>query len=136
MVDDTAAFNRLIAALEAWLDKVVIVGGWAHRLHRLHPLTTQTLSYSPLATRDADVAFAADQRLVGNIGAALQAAQFNEEFSGEDTPPVAQYRLASEDDAAIATADMYHDAVMRVAFGREKVEDVIASMTTPGTTGA
>ena len=30
-------FVRLVAALEPWLDQIVVVGGWAHRLYRLHP---------------------------------------------------------------------------------------------------
>jgi hypothetical protein len=34
---DLPAFARLIMALEPWLDRIVIVGGWAHRLYRLHP---------------------------------------------------------------------------------------------------
>jgi len=36
-VEEPDAFQRLIAALEPWLDQVVIVGGWAHQLYRLHP---------------------------------------------------------------------------------------------------
>jgi len=30
--DDFVSFSRLIIALDPWLDQVVIVGGWAHRL--------------------------------------------------------------------------------------------------------
>jgi len=30
-------FERLLTALEPWLDQIVIVDGWAHRLYRLHP---------------------------------------------------------------------------------------------------
>ena len=48
-------FARLVEALEPWLDRVVIIGGWAHRLYRLHPLA-QPLDYEPLGTFDADVA--------------------------------------------------------------------------------
>ena len=35
---DVEYFARLVDALEPWLDQVVIIGGWAHRLYRLHPL--------------------------------------------------------------------------------------------------
>jgi hypothetical protein len=35
---DVQNFNRLIEALRPWLDDIVIAGGWAHRLHRHHPL--------------------------------------------------------------------------------------------------
>ena len=40
------AFKRLLAALEPWLDRVVIIGGWAHQLYRLHP-HAQELTYPP-----------------------------------------------------------------------------------------
>jgi hypothetical protein len=33
---DVEYFARLVDALEPWLDQVVIIGGWAHRLYRLH----------------------------------------------------------------------------------------------------
>ena len=36
-VSDLGRFSKLAVALAPWLDRVVIVGGWAHRLHRLHP---------------------------------------------------------------------------------------------------
>jgi hypothetical protein len=35
---DIEHFARLIDTLHPWLDQVVIIGGWAHRLYRLHPL--------------------------------------------------------------------------------------------------
>jgi hypothetical protein len=35
---DVEYFARLIDAPEPWLDQVVIIGGLAHRLYRLHPL--------------------------------------------------------------------------------------------------
>ena len=38
-MDDFNAFGRLLDALRPWLGHVVIVGGWAHRLHRFHPLS-------------------------------------------------------------------------------------------------
>ena len=48
-------FVRLIEALEPWLEQVVLIGGWAHRLYRLHP-RAQTLTYPPLTTLDSDIA--------------------------------------------------------------------------------
>lgn len=38
-MDDFGAFARLLDALRPWLGHVVIIGGWAHRLHRFHPLS-------------------------------------------------------------------------------------------------
>jgi hypothetical protein len=55
LAPDIAGFSRLITALDPWLDRVVIVGGWAHRLYHLHP-SAQTLDFAPLTTLDADVA--------------------------------------------------------------------------------
>jgi len=52
--DDLRSFARLVDVLAPWLDQVVIVGGWAHRLYRLHSLA-QPLEYEPLATFDTDV---------------------------------------------------------------------------------
>ena len=54
----SAPFGRLLAALEPWLDQIVIVGGWAHRLYRQHP-EAHALDYPPLSTLDADVALSA-----------------------------------------------------------------------------
>jgi hypothetical protein len=45
-------FGLLLAALEPWLDRIVIVEGRAHRLYRLHP----DAEYPPLSTLDADSA--------------------------------------------------------------------------------
>jgi hypothetical protein len=75
---------------------VVIVGGWAHRLHRLHPLATDQ-DYQPLRTRDVDVAFSLDAPLEGDIREALDKAEFKAELSSEFTPPVTHYRLREED---------------------------------------
>lgn len=54
-VPELASFAILARALEPWLDQVVIIGGWAHRLYRLHP-QAQELDYAPLMTLDTDVA--------------------------------------------------------------------------------
>jgi hypothetical protein len=52
---DVTSFARLVAALRPWLGEVVDIGGWAHRLYRMHPYA-QTLDYAPLMTLDADIA--------------------------------------------------------------------------------
>jgi len=46
---DVKHFARLTDALHPWLDEVVIIGGWAHRLYRIHPLA-QPLDYEPLGS--------------------------------------------------------------------------------------
>ena len=86
-------FGRLLAALEPWLDQIVIVGGWAHRLYRLHPVA-QTLEYPPLSTLDADVALS-PTLWTGEPGihARLLEFGFEEEFFGETRPPATHYHL-------------------------------------------
>jgi hypothetical protein len=61
---DVEYFARLVEALDPWLDQVVIIGGWAHRLYRLHPLA-QTLDYEPLGTFDSDIAVPLDLPATG-----------------------------------------------------------------------
>jgi hypothetical protein len=34
---DLESFKQLVGAIEPWLTKVVIVGGWAHYLYRAAP---------------------------------------------------------------------------------------------------
>jgi hypothetical protein len=88
-----ASFARLVESLTPWLDQVVIIGGWAHRLHRLHPLA-QPLQYEPLATLDADVALPRGMRVAGDqIYQRLAANGFEAEFLGHHRPPAAHYRL-------------------------------------------
>ena len=54
-MEDAASFARLIEALRPWLDHLVIVGGWAYRLHRLHPRAGAP-THPPVRTRDVDCA--------------------------------------------------------------------------------
>lgn len=93
----SARFERLIEALEPWLDRVVIVGGWTLPLLRLHPLA-QPLPYAPLFTKDADVAVPFELRLEsGDARERLLARGFHENFLGEDKPPVTHYQLGDDD---------------------------------------
>lgn len=60
-MEDSGSFARLIDAIRPWLSHLVIVGGWAHRLHRFHPLAN-ALRYEPLRTRISDVQAAVIRR--------------------------------------------------------------------------
>lgn len=95
-MDDFAAIARLLDALRPWLGHLVIVGGWAHRLHRFHP-KAHPPTYAALRTRDADLAFSSSAPLIGDIAAALRAADFHEDCSGEHTPPITQWRLGADE---------------------------------------
>jgi len=88
-----ASFARLIESLRPWLDQIVVVGGWAHRLHRFHPLAQQ-LPYEPLATLDADIALPTRLKVTGDeIYQRLASNGFEAEFLGHHKPPAAHYRL-------------------------------------------
>jgi hypothetical protein len=95
-VDDFSSIARLIEAIRPWLSDLVIIGGWAHRLYRLHPQASPP-AYQAVQTRDADVALSLDAKLKGNIAAALRKEGFREDFRGENAPPGIQYRLGDED---------------------------------------
>ena len=94
-MQDAESFARLIDALRPWLGHLIIAGGWAHRLHRLHPLAKNP-DHKPIRTRDVDFALSPRAPLAGNISEALDAAGFTRTFLGEDAPPVTQYNLPDD----------------------------------------
>jgi hypothetical protein len=91
-MEDAASFARLIDALRPWLGHLVVAGGWAHRLHRLHPLAHNP-GHEPVRTRDVDFALSLRTPVAGDISEALGAAGFTRTFLGEDAPPVTHYNL-------------------------------------------
>lgn len=98
--DDSQDLARLLDAIRPWSSDLVIVGGWAHRLHRLHE-AAEVPPHRPLLTKDVDLAL--EERSVrGNIGKALVDADFHEVLSSDHTPPVSEYRLGDEDGAFYA----------------------------------
>jgi hypothetical protein len=99
---DVGYFARLVDALEPWIDQVVIIGGWAHRLYRQHPLA-QPLDYEPLGTFDTDIAVPLDLPATGEqIRARLLERDFREELMGDMQPPAAHYRVVSGDNSFYA----------------------------------
>jgi hypothetical protein len=95
-MNDLEAFIQLAQALAPWRGKLVFVGGWAHRLHRLHPRATPQ-AHQPVFTRDTDLAFSAAEPIEGDMKAALEGHGFKEQFSGELKPPVTHYSLGQQD---------------------------------------
>lgn len=94
-MEDMEAFARLVTALRPWLGQLVVVGGWAHRLHRFHRLATPP-AHLPLRTRDTDLAFSPEAALAGDVRTALTAAGFTEELFGDHAPPATHYRLGED----------------------------------------
>ena len=88
-----ASFARLVESLRPLLDQVVVVGGWAHRLYRLHAFV-QLLRYEPLATLDADIALPMHFKVTSDeTYRRLASNGFKAEFLGHHKPPAAHYRL-------------------------------------------
>ncbi len=94
---DLASFSRMVEALAPWLEHVVVIGGWAHRLYQYHPLA-QPLDYPPLTTLDADIAVPnpLPNNLETDIRERLVKAGFEEEFLGEENPPATHFRLGTD----------------------------------------
>jgi hypothetical protein len=95
---DDENFARLVGTLGPHLGEIVVIGGWAHRLFRSHPLA-QRVRYSPLFTRDADIALPAAIRIdEQSLRERLVAGGFREEILGEERPPVTHYHLGKSDE--------------------------------------
>jgi hypothetical protein len=95
MMTDEERFARLVEALRPWLDHLVFVGGWAHRLHRALP-GLDVPPYQPLMTRDVDLAFAPRSGVIGDMRMALEAHGFHEQLSSDHRPPIASYHCGDD----------------------------------------
>ena len=90
---DLQSFACLVESLSPWLDQLVIIGGWACRLYRFHPVAA-VVNYPPLITLDTDVALPGELKLgEQNIRERLFVNGFHEEFLGDQHPPATHYRL-------------------------------------------
>ena len=94
-MDDLIEFGKLLEALRPWQGRIVIIGGWAHRLYRFHPESNPP-NYVPVTTKDADVAFSLKEPIPGDMGVALKSKGFEAQLMGEATPPVTHYHLGDE----------------------------------------
>jgi Nucleotidyltransferase len=88
---DIEPFGKFVEAIDPWLEQMVLVGGWAHRLYRNDP-RARHLEYAPLTTLDGDVALPAKLKIEeSTVRERLIDAGFLEEFVGEDRPPSTHY---------------------------------------------
>jgi hypothetical protein len=121
-------FVRLVEALSPWLGQVVIIGGWAHRLYRLHPLS-QHLDFAPLTTLDTDIAV--PERLEvheEDVHTRLTANGFTEELFGEDQPPATHYTLGKDG------AGFYAEFVTPLIGGLDNRGKPISTVSVAGVT--
>jgi len=94
--DESAAIARLVKALRPYRGELVLIGGWAHRLSRLHPLA-QPVGFPPLFTQDVDLAISTGVASgEDDLRKLLLEAGFTEHFLGEDEPPITHYWLGDE----------------------------------------
>lgn len=98
---DHDPFVRVVRALAAYRDQLVIVGGTGHRLLGLHPQATPS-AMVPLTTEDADIA--TPERLRErrpSIDEALTSAGLVADLSGSGSNPTCQYRFPDRSDLYI-----------------------------------
>jgi len=125
-LDDLKSFAHLVETLAPWLEQVVIIGGWAHRLYRIHPLA-QPLNYEPLATIDTDIAVPAELQSCGeSIQKRLADSGFTEELFGELRPPAIHYRLVA------AKTDFYAEFLTPLFGGANKRGNLDATTSIAG----
>lgn len=82
-------FAGAILALRPRLADIVIIGAWAHRLHRAH---TTAHGAPPLMTEDLDIAVPeSPAKSRPNLADLLSGADFEERLGGDENPPVSHW---------------------------------------------
>ena len=88
---DQEELVRIVTAMRPYLDQLVFVGAWCHRLLQFHQLATPP-AFEPLMTEDADVA--TPDRLpprTVSLDTALKEGGFRARLSGDGNRPVTKY---------------------------------------------
>jgi hypothetical protein len=91
-LDDIAPLIKVVLALRPHLDRMILVGGWCHRLYTLRPEALVD-RFRPLTTDDADIVLDMKSGVSGPQISDLLAPDFEARYFGETRPPVAEYRL-------------------------------------------
>ncbi len=80
-----------LSALGPYLEHIVVIGGWAHRLHAYHAMV-RPQSFAPMATADIDLALPARvPRASQAIPALMKSAGLTEQVAMDGKPPVTRY---------------------------------------------
>ncbi len=90
-VDDRRIFVEALRPIEAALNDIILVGGWAHRLHAHSPLAA--VEVSTLRTLDADLFIPAPSPSTAIRLEALRRAGFGIHLRGLSSTPVTEYVL-------------------------------------------
>lgn len=88
--EEADVLRRLVRAFGGIVPELIIAGGQAARLLRLHPLAVP-LDWSPLLTSDTDVATADKGHRGANLARALATEGFLPSPEGDDVPPMTHY---------------------------------------------
>ena len=87
----------VIRALQPLLPHVLVIGGWAHRLHREHPLALPP-TVEPLQTSDLDVSLSAAASAATNLDLVKRfgTAGFDYEHTGSDLSESGHFRSRTD----------------------------------------
>jgi hypothetical protein len=89
--DERRTLVRALRPLQAVLSEIILVGGWAHRLHAHHPLASRAGHL--LNTLDADLFVPNPSPSRGLRVEALRVAGFEISLHGHESPPKTKYIL-------------------------------------------
>ncbi len=91
MNEESEAFERVAKVIAPLRDHVVVIGGWAHRLHRCVPLA-MNVGFPVLLTNDIDLAIdAATPSSTVRLDRQLELAGFRAQRGGYETPAATRY---------------------------------------------
>jgi hypothetical protein len=95
--DDESLIAQLAELIRPLDQQIVVIGGWANRLHRRVDLAQQ-VDFEPLHTEDVDLATNTSLTPSIDIGDALTRAGFDADMRGDATPPATRYVLKARPD--------------------------------------
>ena len=125
-LEDSESFAKLMTAIEPWRSHLVLIGGWCHRVHRMHPKATKH-KHPVVHTRDTDLLIATRPAPEADIRTALLAHGFRENLSGDGNPAPAHYYLGEENSGFYAEF-LLPEVPRRVPVFTESVAQISAQV--------
>jgi|CXWL01.1.fsa_nt_gi hypothetical protein len=125
---------RLMRALSGVVPELIIAGGQAARLLRLHPLAIR-LEWNPLLTSDTDVATVDKGHRGNDLAKAFETEGFTHALEGDDVPPRTYYlRGAAEIELIVPDVARRHSkgaTVNLLGVSAQKVKDLEPLLVEP-----